>query len=350
MSRKLFCVLVSLFLALSVWGKDPDILLISLDTFRADRLAPWGGRPELAPNLNALAARGSAFTACWTPAPITLPAHATLLTGCLPDRTQLHDNGIGTLSKDVPTLAQALASRGYRTSAVVASRLVSARFGLSRGFALYDDGVGPTGVRTATHVTNRALSIVRAQDPKPFFLWAHYYDTHEPYEAPESFAYRAKGSPYNAAVSYVDSEVGRLLKAVPQGTLVLVVSDHGESLGEHGEPTHGVLLCESTVRAVLILAGPGTNPGTLASEPCSLADVAPTVLGILGGPKANYAAEGLDLRAKKEAVDRLRILSLETWLPFNSFGWSPLAGVTNRALQVDSRKARRALRPRDGSF
>ena len=328
MLRRSLGVLICFLLGLSTWGKDPAIVLISLDTFRADRLAPWGGRPDLAPNLNALAERGSAFTGCWTPAPITLTAHATLLTGFMPARTGLHDNGMGVLAKDVPTLAEALSKRGYDTRAIVASALLASRFGLARGFSQYDGGVGPARVRSATQVTDRAIAAVKAAGDRPFFVFAHYYDTHEPYAAPEAFAHRFSGSAYDAAVAYVDSEVGRLLKGLPAGTLVLVVSDHGEALGEHGEPTHGSLLHVPTLRTVLILAGPGVEKGRTVSSPCTLADVAPTLLNLVGAASPAYTCEGRDLLLGKSAATP-RILLLETWLPFDQFRWCPLTGVTD---------------------
>jgi arylsulfatase A-like enzyme/Tfp pilus assembly protein PilF len=311
------------------WGRDPDVVLISLDTFRADRLAPWGGAKEVAPRLNALAARGTVFTGCWTPSPITLPAHATLLTGYGPAGTGLHDNGAGRLPKDVPTLAEALAQRGYRTHAVVASRILASRFGLDRGFAVYDDQVGPTLVRAATQVTDRGLAALKAPRQQPLFLFLHYYDTHEPYPAPDAFRHRFSSSAYDAAAAYVDSEVGRLLGGLREGTLVAVVSDHGEALGEHGELTHGVLLHLPTLRAVFFLAGPGVEAGKAMRDSCSLADVSATLLGRLAPGKPAPGSDGRDLLAPAGPSRSPKPLLLEAWLPFNQFRWCPLLGVTD---------------------
>lgn len=330
MRGRLWIALVGFTLAFSAWAGSPNVLLVSLDTYRADRLAAWGGSKDLTPNLNGLAAKGAVFTRCWTPAPVTLPAHATLLTGCFPARTKLHDNGVGTLASGVPTLAQAFSSTGYRTSAVVASLILASRYGLSRGFGRYDDSVGPTRVLTATQVTDRALAQVRSKDPRPFFLWVHYYDTHEPYYAPESFRHKWSGSSYDSAAAYVDAEVGRLLAALPQDTIVAVVSDHGEALGDHGEPTHGVLLFQPTIRVVLILSGTGIKGGQVLDPACSLADVAPTLLaassGSTGAPP--FTCDGANLLTA--AVGKsARLIPLETWLPFNQFRWCPLFGVTD---------------------
>lgn len=316
--------------ALSAADKNPDVVVVSLDTFRADRLERWGGAKEVAPNLNTLAAKGTAFLDCFTEAPLTLPAHATLLTGDFTARTGLHDNGVGTLSKEVPTLASFFAARGYRTQAVVASAVLGSRFGLARGFQRYDDGLGPTGTRTAAEVTDRALAALRAAGEAPLFLWVHYYDTHEPYEAPEAYGARFPGRPYQAAAAYVDAEAGRLIKALRPGTLVAVVSDHGESLGEHGEPTHGSLLFQPTMHTVCFLAGPGVPRDASCTAPVCLADVAPTLVRLALGRDATYACDGVDLMAladSKEAAPRA--LPLETWLPFDQFRWSPLLGITD---------------------
>jgi choline-sulfatase len=321
---------LSFALCVAAQAKNPDVVLISLDTFRADRLKPWGGPADLAPNLNALAATGTVFTSCFTPAPITLPAHATLLTGLYPSRTGLHDNGFGRLDPGVMTLAQIFQAKGYRTQAVLASAVLASRHGLDKGFSRYDDGVGPTGVRAAAQVTDRALAALRSGGDAPLFLWVHYYDTHEPYSSPEAFANRSGGNAYNAAVTYVDSEVGRLLKALKPGTLVAVVSDHGEALGDHGELTHGSLLFQPTVHVVCVLAGPGAETGRVVQTPCDLADLAPTLARWALGKDAFLATEGKDLLAPPAKVhEGERTFPLETWLPYDQFRWSPLVGVTD---------------------
>lgn len=301
----------------------PDVVLVTLDTFRADRLAPWGGAPTLAPALNGLAARGRVYTTCFTPSPVTLPAHAALLTGCYPPKTGLLDNGVGRLSPKAPALAEAFAAAGYKTAAVISAAVLDGRYGLDRGFQLYDDSVGPAGLRDASEVTDRALRFL-SSGSGPRFLWAHYFNTHEPYLAPEEYVGRA-ATPYDRAVAYTDTQVGRLLAGLPQGTLVVVVSDHGEGLGDHGEPTHGMTLYQASVQALFLLAGPGVEAGK-DPRPCSLADVAPT-LARLAGLKALSGAEGVDLGSK--AADGPRRLPLMTLLPFTNYRWSPVTGATD---------------------
>lgn len=326
-ARTLFTAM-AMAVGLCAAAAAPDVVLISLDTFRPDRLARWGGDPGLTPNLNALAAGGTSYLDCVTPAPITLPAHATLLTGRFPAETHLHDNGMGSLAASVPTLAEGLQRRGYRTRAVVASAVLAARYGLSRGFQLYDDGVGPSGARTAAQVTDRALAALKERGTGPLFLWVHYFDTHEPYYAPERIAAKHPGKPYDAAAAYVDEEVGRLLRALPPDCLVAVVSDHGEGLGEHGEATHGVLLFQPTVHVVCLFAGPGVAKGLSSASPCSLADVAPTLFRLATG--AAFPCAGSDLLAlEKAGAKEPRSFPLETWLPFDQFRWSPLLGITD---------------------
>jgi len=301
----------------------PTVVLITLDTFRADRLAAWGGPPSLTPELNALAARGVVYTGCFTPAPVTLPAHATALTGCSPLRTGLVDNGQGTLSPKVPALAESFAAAGYRTGAVVASDVLRSRYGLNRGFQLYDDGVGAVGFRDAADVTDRALRFLKAA-PEPAFLWAHYFNTHEPYLAPPEYDRRGT-TPYDRAAAYEDAQVGRLLKGLPPGTVVAVISDHGESLGEHREETHGNTLYQAAVKVVCLFASPALAPGKDARL-CSLADLAPT-LASLAGLRPAAGTDGRDLRLPAEA--RPRPVPLMTLLPYYLYRWRPLVGVTD---------------------
>lgn len=326
-SLRFFAVLF-LLSGTALWGGAPDVVVVTLDTYRADRFAAWGGPPSTAPHLNGWAGSGTAFVSCSAPAPVTLPSHASLLTGCWPSRTGLHDNGLGVLAPTVPVLAEFLREKGYRCEAVVASAVLEGRYGLSRGFHGYDDAVGPDLVRRAGEVTDRALSILSGRRAGPLFLWVHYFDAHEPYSSPEAFGTRFPGHPYDAAAAYVDAEVGRLLSALSPGSLVAVAADHGESLGEHGEPTHGALLFESTLRVPLLFAGPGVPEGARREIPCSLVDVAPTLLGRLGfAPDTLKGMDGADLFA--EAAAGSRVLLAETWLPFHAFRWSPLASATD---------------------
>ncbi len=327
---KIASVALGLVASLASSAGSPSVVLISLDTFRADRLAPWGGSPDLAPNLGGLAAKGTAFTGCFAPAPLTLPSHATILTGASPEVTGLRDNGFGKLAAGVPTLAKVLSERGYGTAAVVAAPVLDGRYGLSRGFSAYDDALGAAISRTAEEVTDRALARLRVPRRGPLFLWVHYFDAHFPYTSPPAFARRSQGGPYDGAVAYVDSQVGRLLDALPPDTVVAVVSDHGEALGDHGELTHGVFLFQATMRVVCILKGPGIPAGTTCAVPASLADVARTLAALAGAPASALRGEGVDLlKLGRGGAAPSRVFPMEAWVPFSQYRWHPLFGVTD---------------------
>ncbi len=324
MRLKSLSAAVLLLGTISIFAQRPDVVLVTLDTFRADRLAAFGGDPTLAPALNALAAKGRVQTDCFTLAPLTLPAHASMMTGCFPNRTGLRDNGIGRLSSGTATLAELFSAAGYRTQAVVASSVLASRYGLARGFDYYDDSIGPSHFRSGAQVTDRALEAVGAKDQRPLFLWVHYFDAHEPYAFPPAFSGRGRNE-YDHAVAYLDSEVARLLSALPKGTIVAVASDHGEALGEHGEETHGVLLYQPTVHALLMFSGPNV-PAGMDSNPCTLCDLAPTLTAI-AGLRPFKKCDGSDLLSAKELPPRR--FPLETMLPFDIYRWLPLFGVTD---------------------
>ncbi|HEX5758149.1 MAG TPA: sulfatase-like hydrolase/transferase, partial [Thermoanaerobaculia bacterium] len=329
-------------------GAGASVLLVTLDTVRADRLGCYGGSAAT-PALDRLAREGVRFAAASTPAPLTLPAHASLLSGLLPPAHGLRNNGAGAFPAGRPTLATALAARGYRTAAFVGAFVLDRRFGLGRGFELYDDEVdrGPASApsleaeRRGDVVVDRALAWLAAEgDDRPFLLWVHLYDAHAPYAPPPPFRDRHAGDPYAGEVAFADAQVGRLLAALDRlglagDTVVAVAADHGEALGEHGELTHGFFLYEPTLRVPLLLRAPGNfRGGTVVETPVGLADLAPTLSGLVGGGLAVEAPAGLagrDLSAallageEPEAAD----LYAETHYP-EVFGWSRLAALRRR--------------------
>ncbi len=319
---------LALVVSLGLWGKSPDIVLVSLNTFRADRLAAFGGSGGLTPNLDELAAKSTVFSGCFTTAPMALPADASLLTGCFPARTGLHDDGYGVLAPGVKTLAQVLGAEGYDARAVVGASTLDGRFGLDRGFARYDDGVGPARVRTATQVTDRAVAVLTEKRSGPLFLWVEYADAHAPYLTGPSAPGAGALSRYDRAVAHLDAELGRLFRTLPAGTILAVVSDHGESLGDHGEATHGTLLFQPTVRVVWMLCVPGRSGVRHVSEACSLADVAPTLLAAAGlKAQGSFHPDGSDLLSTPGPGRRA--IPVETWFPYDNFRWSPLLAVTD---------------------
>src|SRR5262249_22154794 len=233
-----------------------NVLLVTIDTLRLDRVGAFGSRRGLTPTLDRLASSGLRLTRAYASAPLTLPSHTSILTSVSPPVHGVRANGLFRLGPQLPTLATVLKGAGYRTGAFVGAFVLDARFGLTRGFDVYDDkyGEGHQGDETAG-AERRADEVVRpaagwitagaGQTAQPWFAWVHLYDPHEPYAAPEPYASRY--SPYDAEVAYTDAAVGKLIEALQtagrlEHTLLVVAADHGESLGDHGERSHGVFV------------------------------------------------------------------------------------------------------------
>ena len=239
-----------------------NLLIVTLDTTRPDRLGCYGNGASVSPNLDRLARDGIVFSGATAVTSTTLPAHASILTGLYPYHHGARANSVFRLDDRHRTLPDILSAQGYATAAFVSSFVLDARFGLNQGFDHYDDGpmgkvsrFGPAR-RRADETTERALAWLRLPRTRPFFLWVHYYDAHSPYEPPPPFE-KMHENRYDGAIAFVDEQLGRLLKEVASapgpGTLVVVTADHGEALGEHGEETHGLLVQEATLRIPLVV-------------------------------------------------------------------------------------------------
>ncbi len=314
-----------------------NLVLITLDTTRADHLGSYGWKDARTPNLDALAARGTRFVRCDTAAPVTLPSHATILTGLFPPRTGVRDNGTFVLAEKVETLAERLAAHGYDTAAVVSAIVLARRHGLNQGFRIYDDDLG-AGFAAGTEVAERqaepttaAALAAAARLKPPFFLWVHYYDPHEEYRPPTRFAAAATGPTrlYDAEIAAVDDQIGVLLAKLPKDVDVVVVGDHGEMLGEHGELHHGLLLYRAARRVPLIVAGPGVPAGRTEECLVRTADVAPTLLALAGVPLPGGGLDGeslLPLTASGKACGRTSYS--ESFLPFFAYKWYPLRSLS----------------------
>jgi len=320
-----------------------SILLVTLDTTRADRLGCYGRAGAETPVLDALAARGARFERAFTTAPITLPAHASLLSGATPPHHGLRDNGIRALDQGVYTLAEAARAAGRRTAAFVSGFPLDARFGLEQGFEHYDDRLAAETPGGVTRIQERRgdLTVGAARDwlatlapSDSFFLWLHLFDAHEPYEAPPAFAARHPGDPYQAELAFQDAALGDLISALAQAgrsedTLVLVTADHGEGLGEHGEDTHALLLHDATVRVPFVLSGPDV-PTVVVGTPVSLVDAAATLVELAGiEDDGRFTQHGglslVPLLAGRELPERS--LYFETLFPRLHYGWSELFGL-----------------------
>ncbi|MCE5272215.1 sulfatase-like hydrolase/transferase [bacterium] len=334
-----------------------NVLLVSFDTTRADRLGCYGDSAARTPVLDSLAANGVRFARAYTAVPITLPTHATVLTGLYPPSHGVRNNGTFRLSAAVPTLAESFRAAGYATAAFTGSFVLDHRYGLDRGFDLYDDdmyhgGGRATGMmaqreRRADIVAARAGQWLKKNSGRPFFLFVHFFDPHRPWEAPEPFA-AAAADPYRAEIAWTDHCLGGLLAALDslglaRNTLMLMFGDHGEGLGEHGEQTHSTFLYNSTVHVPLILSLPGVDSlrAQVMDTPVSLADVAPT-LAALAGVEPPGGCQGQALASAQGLIQppANRPLYLECWYPWYCHGWSPLEGVVR-----GGRKYVRAPRP-----
>jgi arylsulfatase A-like enzyme len=312
-----------------------DFVLITLDTTRADRLGSYGYQKAQTPVLDRLAREGIRFADAVSPAPLTLAAHASILTGLDPQNHGARHNGQYRLDPSQLTLAEVLREKGYDTAAFVAAFVLDARYGLAQGFDVYDDRTEPLpgqpfgglGERSAEKVTEAALAWLGGRaKTRPFFLWVHYYDPHAEYRPPEPYKQRFQTSLYDGEVAYMDAQIGRLIPELEKASeklLVIVAGDHGESLGEHAEYTHSRLIYESTQHVPLFIWSPDliTGPYLVDDALVGLVDVFPTVLELLG-IAAEGRRDGISLRlAGKEPG---RTLYLETMAPYLDSGWAPL--------------------------
>lgn len=323
--------------ALAGW----NVLLVTFDTTRRDRMGFAGYDRADTPVVDDLAARGVVFDDAQAVAPVTLPTHASILTGLYPPRHGALNNGSYPLPDDVPTLAGWLNEAGYDTHAVIGAFVLHSKYGLAREFDSYDDQFAkPRGgsdmhlERKAERVTNRAIDWLEARSgDEPFFLWAHYYDPHVPFDPPAEFRSRFPLDPYDGEIAYTDSQVGRLLAAIDargqlERTLIVVTADHGEALGDGGEETHGMLLRHSTLRIPFVMTAPGVLPaGRVVGGVASQTDIVPTVLALLG-LEADQTFDGESLLPAIGAGSTTdRVVYSHTRLPTDMYGWASLSSA-----------------------
>jgi choline-sulfatase len=315
----------------------PNLLLITLDTLRADHVGAYGAAQAKTPRLDGLAARGVRFEHAEAAVPLTGPSHATILTGQYPPVHGVRDNVAFALGEKHRTLAEMLREKGYRTGGFVGAYTVAGAFGFGQGFDVFHEnfkeGAGAGAQRRGNEVADDAIAWLDAPSSGPFFAWLHFYDPHAPYDPPEPYKGAFAGRAYDGEIAFTDEQVGRVLDALKAAghegdTVVAVLADHGESLGEHGELTHGVLIYESTLRIPFLLAGPGVPAGVVAKPRVGTVDLVPTVLGLLG------LAPPLDLpgRDLRPALRGER-LPVEPFYSESLFGrltcrWSSLRGIT----------------------
>ena len=320
-----------------------DVLIVTVDTARADHFSYVGPSPVTTAATDTLAAEGAAFLTAIAPSPITLVSHSSLFTGQDPFMHGVRNNGDFALAPEAVTLAELLADHGWATAAFIGATVLDSRYGLDQGFDHYDDEIAVTDAtgmftyprRRGGEVVAAALRWLGGVGQGPTFVWVHLFDPHAPYDPPEPERSNFPESAYNGTIAYADRVVGELLDGYRRlgrydRGLVVLTSDHGESLGEHGERTHGVFVYDATVRVPLVIRGPGIEPGARLVEPVSLIDVMPTVLSLAGiAVPPTVAGHDLAPQLRGEVVDDDdgRTIYVESLLPQLSYGWSPLQGL-----------------------
>jgi choline-sulfatase len=332
----------------------PNVILITIDTLRADHVGCYGAQQVKTPTLDRLAADGVVFERAISQVPLTWPSHAVILTGTYPFQNGVQDFTGQPLAPQFRTVAQAFQHAGYATGAVVSAFVLDRSWGLGRGFDFYDDAfsaetfqkkdIGLVDRRAEESVTH-ALAWLKKTPRRPFFLWLHLYDPHSPYDPPEPYRTEYRGHLYDGEIAYADHELGRLMTWLKQNklydsSLIVALSDHGESLGEHGEDEHGFFLYNATVHVPLIVkppSGRGIQAGR-RREPVETTAVASALVemaGVKDSIQQQFQSRGL-FDTKEEARDPAYS---ETFYPFSSFGWSPLHALeSDRFHYIDAPK------------
>ena len=319
----------------------PNVLLVTIDTLRADHVGCYGDKEASTPAIDELAARGVRFETAVAHAPLTGPSHASILTSQIPPGHGFRNNSGFTLSPEVRTAAEDFRQAGYRTAGFVSGFPLDRRFGFDRGFETYDDHLPKGNDRRRTPYVERAAdattdAVLRwlapsmsAQASPRWFLWVHYYDPHAPYEPPGELAEQFRRAPYDGEIAFVDRQLARLIRALDARnetgrTLILVTADHGESLGEHGEGTHGIFLYDATIRVPWVMAGPRVPAGRVSRTVARSIDVLPTLADYAGLP-SRRDVDGRSLRAAADGREMSDAASYaESLYPELELGWAPL--------------------------
>ena len=324
-------------------SSKPNVLLVTIDTLRADRLSCYDESFVKTPNIDGLAAKGIIFTRAFAHNTLTLPSHANILLGTVPPYHGVHTNVNFVVEEKYITLAEHLKLNGYATAAFIGGATLDSRFGLDQGFDIYDDTFMAKGgpkfeeaERGAEEVIGAALSWIQSQKG-PWFAWIHIFDPHYPYEPPPPFREQYAGRPYDGEVAFTDFALGRVFgileeKRQEQNTLVVLTSDHGESLGEHGEKTRGFFAYNSTLWVPLIIYYPGIQSG-VCEEAAAHVDIFPTVCDVIGVDKPP-ALQGISLQRslQGESIPE-RLLYFESLDPYFNEGWAPLQGYISENIK-----------------
>jgi arylsulfatase A-like enzyme/cytochrome c-type biogenesis protein CcmH/NrfG len=325
--------------------------MVTLDTTRADRFGCYGSTAGLTPFLDSLAQRGVVFENAQSVAPITLPSHASMLTGLYPTKHGVRNNGMFVLGDEIETLAEVFSENGYATGAFVSAQVLVARYGLDQGFDIYDDDLSRSRKSGLSMVPSRRGNVTLeaakewlATQPsdKPVFLWLHLYDPHAPYDPPGNFRARFPSDPYAGEIAFVDALVADLAATLDQSgrlgnTVLTVLADHGEGLGEHGENTHGFLLHPATIHVPWILTTPATDKPIRVADPVSTADLSPLLTGLVDLRAPNQdRSDGVLPFGGQNVARSARAVYFEAMLPMFQYGWSELRGVRSGKWELHS--------------
>ncbi len=336
----LFLAVVPLLSTTAKKDTVKNVLLITIDTLRSDRLSCYGSLSVRTPNIDALADRGVLFSRAFANTSTTLPSHTNILLGVSPLYHGVHDNLHFIVREDFLSLAEHLKDNGYATAAYVGAYPLDSRFGLAQGFDIYDDEY-PHGYdqnlavleRRAEEVINKALNGIEGMSP-PWFVWIHCYDPHLPYEPPEPFKSRFARNPYDGEIAYVDLVMGKLLRHLEEKhlfdeTMIVFTGDHGESLGQHGEMSHGFYAYNTTIWVPLIINIPGLETKRVEQYVSHL-DIFPTICDVIGVKKPSFLQGSSLLPALegKELSDSP--IFFESMYPYYSHGWAPIRGFIGR--------------------
>jgi choline-sulfatase len=339
-SLTLLFFLLSLHATTAV-ATDPDVVVITIDTLRADRVGCYGYSKAKTPTLDAIATGGILFRNAVSHVPLTRPSHISIFTGLFPFQHNVHDNVAPALDSRIPVLADILRKRGYSTAAFVASFVVNSQSGLQRGFDVFEDKFDPEKkpAQFALNMEKRADQIhtefaswqSTVARSKPYFSWIHLYDPHFPYDPPEPFSREFQDRPYDGEVAYTDQVLSKIIKLLRPNTLLIVTSDHGESLGDHGENAHSFFIYDSTLHIPLLMRWTGKLPaGHEIKFQTRLVDLFPTILDLLNIPATTKTA-GVSLKPWLSTSNPPPAPDLfsycETFTPWLHFGWSRLQGL-----------------------
>lgn len=332
-----FIILVIIFSP----SKTNPIILITIDTIRADYLGAYGGKFHASPNIDRLAKESILFENCFSPVPMTLPSHISILTGVYPNRHGVYGNGLFKLKKNIITISKLFHNKGYKTIAAVASYVLNSRYGLAEGFDVYKDQMMITfdipsqnAQIRADEVNKRVIEVLNNVNSKKIFLWVHYFDPHLPYDPPAEFRKKFK-NPYAGEIAFVDQQLNLLLqylkeKRIYEKALIIIIGDHGEGLGEHQERGHGYFLYNTTLKVPFIMKFPFNKYKKLSiSEKVSTIDIFPTLCDFFKFKCDEFSLQGsslIPLITKKRKYVERRFYAF-TKLPEIDFGWAPLSAI-----------------------